>query len=177
MTQTETNTTPGFTGPLDLPVISTPIPRFFLIGRVVTHHFVEPTRKRTKTKTKTRSNRVFTESFENRSVMICWERFFLTLIYLFPGQKKTELTRLSHFLTPDWCTMMAPRCKMEPMSCMYTRLARSSLAYFLFYTFRSSLCWTFKTPVLELLCYFSKVLGPRAILFETEMPAKIWWCR
>ena len=45
MTQTETNTTRGFTSPLDLLVKSTPIPRLFLIGRVITHHFLEPARK------------------------------------------------------------------------------------------------------------------------------------
>lgn len=77
----------GFTGPLDLPVKSTPMPRFFLIGRIITHHFLESTRNQTKTKT--RSNRVFTESFENRSVMIYWERFFLVNIDLsFPWTEK-----------------------------------------------------------------------------------------
>lgn len=144
MTQTETNTTPGFSGPLDLPVKSTPIPRFFLIGRVITHQFLAPTRKQTKTRTKAI---VWLQSHLKTALSWYIESVFslLTLIYLFPGQKKTELTKLSHFLTPDWCTMMAPRCKMEPMSYMYTRLARSPLACFLFWTFRSSLCWTFKT--------------------------------
>ena len=79
----------GFTGPLDLPVKSTPILRFFLIGRVITHHFLESTRNQTKTKTKTRSNRVFTESFENHSVMIYWELFFFVNIDLsFSGTEK-----------------------------------------------------------------------------------------
>ena len=44
---------PLLTDNFDLPVKSTPITRLFLIGRVMTHHLLEPMKKPTKTETKT----------------------------------------------------------------------------------------------------------------------------